>query len=286
MESDAAQSDNYIRFVAWAQANQKRLIIAAVVVVLAVAVISIVVYQQGQKEVRASHALASVPAPLNPGTPMRSGSAEAYMKVAREYEGTKAGARALLQAAAAYFTETNYVQAQKTFEDFLKEHPGSQWAAQAHFGVAASLDAQGKNAEATAKFEEIRRRFANEPVIDEVKLALGRLYENQNKPADAHKLYSELVQNNPYTGIGSEAGVRKEDLEVKHPELARTNAPMLTPPPLTMATTNRPATTNRVITLSNAVRAATNAAATNAAKFTTNAPPSASQPAPGATKPQ
>jgi predicted negative regulator of RcsB-dependent stress response len=280
MQSDAAQSDAYIKFIAWLQANQKRLILGAVIALAVIAVISFVVYEQGQKEVRASVALASVPVPISPAMPTRPGTAEAFLKVSREYDGTKAGARALVQAGAIYFTETKYAEAQKTFEQFLKDYPGSEWVPQAQFGVASSLDAQGKLAEATAKFEEIRRRFANDPIIDEVKLALGRLYENQNKPAEAHKIYSELVQltqSNPYSGIGSEAGVRKEDLEAKHPELAPTNAPP-TPqqlPPSVLTLTNPSSTTNRVITLSNMVRTVTNAAAatvTNVQRAITNAP--------------
>ena len=283
MQPEAAQSDAYIKFMGWVQANQKRLILGAIIALVAIAVISFVVYEQGQKEIRGSLALSRVPVPVSPAMPTRPGTAEAFLKVAREHEGTKAGARALLQAGANLFTETKYADAQKTFEQFLKDYPGSEWVPQAQFGVASTLDAQGKFAEATAKFEEIRRRFANDPIIDEVKLALGRLLENQNKPAEAHKIYSELVQltqSNPYSGIGSEAGVRKEDLEAKHPELAPTNVPpaltpqQLDPAMLTMLT-NRPAPTNRVITLSNAVRTASNAvtgAATNLQKVITNAP--------------
>jgi TolA-binding protein len=277
MQSDATQSDNFIRFVAWVQANQKRLIIGTAIVLIAVAVVSFITYEQGQKEIRASRALANVPTPANFGAAPRPGTAEAYLKVAKDFEGTKAAARALLQAGAAYFTEGKHADAQRTFEQFLKEYPTSQWVTQAHYGIAASLDAQGKGAEAVAKFEEIRKRFANDATIDEVKLALGRLYETQNKPGEAHKLYTELVQANPYSGIGSEAGVRKEDLEEKFPELAKTSAPiaaMPTPVPLT-ASTNSPASTNRVITLTNTARVATNIvtqAATNVQKTVTNVP--------------
>jgi tetratricopeptide (TPR) repeat protein len=258
MQADAGRSDNYVRFLAWSQANQQRLILWGTIAALAIAAIIFFVYYQGQKEIRASQALSSVPVPLSPGQPVRPGTADAYLKVAREHNGTKAGARALLLGAATLFTDGKYIDAQKIFEQFLREYPESQWVAQAHYGIASSLDAQGKVAEATAKFEEIRRRFANDALIDEVKLALGRLYENQNKPEEAHKLYTELVQANPYTGIGSEAGVRKEDLEAKFPHLEATNAPILQPPQLT-SLTNRPATTNRTITITNVTpRTATN----------------------------
>lgn len=255
------------------EANQKRLILSGTILVLAVAAGFFIFYYQGQKEKRASVALSNVRLPSPPTAPIPPGTSDAYLKVAREHAGTKAGGRALLAGAATLFTERKYDEAQRTFQQFLNEYPQSEWVAQAHFGVASTLDAQGKTAEAASKFEEIRRRYANDPILDEVKLALGRLYENQNKPEEAHKIYAELVQNNPYSGMGSEAGMRKEELEAKYPHLKATNAPILTPPALTTppmaAITNRPTPTNRVITISNvAPRAATN----------TGTPPSTSNP--------
>jgi predicted negative regulator of RcsB-dependent stress response len=286
MQPDAAHSDNYVRFLAWAQANQKRLILWGTILVLAIAGVFFFIHYQGQKELRASVALSNVPVPLSPGATVPPGTADAYLKVATEHAGTKAGARALLLGAATFFTDGKYADAQKTFEQFLKQYPESQWVPQAHFGIASSLDAQGKTTEAISKYEEIRRRFANEPIIDEVKLAVARAYE-PTKPEEAHKIYSELVQNNPYSGMGSEAGVRKAELEEKFPRLAPTNPPVMTPPTLTppplTSLTNRPAPTNRVITISNVTpRTATN----TAVKQPTNAPlliqPSASPGAPAA----
>lgn len=282
MQPDAGRSDNYVRFLAWTEANQKRLILWGTILVLAIAGVIFFVYYQGQKEVRASLALSNVRVPISPGQPVPPDTAEEYLRVAREHHGTKAGARAMLLGAATLFTDGKYIEAQKTFEQFLREYPDSQWVPQAHYGIGSSLDAQGKVAEATAKFEEISRRFASDALMDEVKLALGRLYENQNKPEQAHKLYSDLVQNNPYTGIGSEAGVRKEDLEAKFPHLEATNAPIITPPQLT-SLTNRPPTTNRTITITNiAPRTATNpgAATTNAPLILKPQPLPTPQPAP------
>ena len=54
--------------------------------------------------------------------------------------------------------------------------------------MAADLEAQGKTAEAITKYEEVRRRFATDPVGDQTKMALARLYEQQNQPAEALKL--------------------------------------------------------------------------------------------------
>jgi tetratricopeptide (TPR) repeat protein len=267
MQRDVAPQDNFVKFLAWVQVNQKRLILwGALVIAVILAVVSVVAYQR-QKETAGSLALSSVYAPLSPSTPMPPGTADAYLKVANEHNGTKAGARALLLAGATFFSEKNYAEAQKLFERFLKEYPDNEFVPNAHYGIAATLDAQGKTAEATAKFEQIRRVYASDSIIDETKLALARLYENQNKAEEAHKLYTEVLQSNPgqYSGIGNEAGMRREELEAKYPQLVKTNAPIL-PPALSILTnppammTNRLGATNQVLTLSNrpAVRIITN----------------------------
>jgi len=212
-----------------------------------------VITYQHQKEQRASEALSNVHAPSISTTAATAGTADSYLKVAREHAGTQAAGRALLLAAATKFQEGAYADAQKYYDQFIRDYPESRWLPQAYFGVASALDAQGKVAEATKQFEQLRRQFPNDAVADETKLALGRLYEAQNKPGDAYKLYDELAKANPYSGLGSEAGLRQADLVEKHPELAPTNQPpvMSSIPPLMLTNSMQQATnrapSNRVI---------------------------------------
>jgi len=246
-------SDSFYNFMAWLEVNKRKVMIwaaaALVVVLVAVAVIS----YQTQKERRASEALSNVRAPSSTaaGSVPATGAAEGYLRVAQDHAGTQAAARALLLAAGAKFQDSAYPDAQKIYEQLIRDYPESRWLPQAFFGVASSLDAQGKTAEATKQFEELRRRFPNDPVTDETKLALARLYETQNRPADAFKLYDELVKANQYSGLGSEAGMRQAELVEKHPELAKTNLPpVMSPTPMMITNfmqqaTNRPAT-NRI----------------------------------------
>jgi len=194
--------------------------------------------------------------PINPGKAPRSGLAEEYLKFAQEYAGTKAAARAVIQAAGALYAEGQYADAQKQFERLPREYPDSPWVAEAHLGAAASLEAQQKHPEAVAKYEEVRRRFATAAIADEAKLGLGRLYEVSNPP-EAYKLYDELIRANPYSGLGAEAGMRQADLLDKHPEL-KPKPPAPIAPSVVM--TNPPLIgTNRVITLTNLMPRATNA---------------------------
>ena len=51
-------------------------------------------------------------------------------------------------------------------------------------------------------------------------LRLACLYEAQNKPELARNLFEEVERNNPYGSLGSEAGMRLEELKLKYPSLA------------------------------------------------------------------
>ena len=143
--------------------------------------------------------LSDVKLPWNPAekTP---GVFDALQKVAKDYEGTKAAERALLTSAGVLFTEKKYADAEAQFAQLTRAYPDTVWAAEATLGVASSLDAQGKTPEAISKYEEIRRRFASSAIIDDAKLALARLYEEQ-KPEDAYKLYDERAKSGPGTRL-------------------------------------------------------------------------------------
>ena len=263
MESDSSHSSAFLDLLAWLEVNKKRVAIWAGVIAAGVVVAIVVISWQAQKEVRASKDLSEVKVPLNPGAVPPPGTAEAFLKVAAEHSGTGAGARALLQGASVLYVEGQYDKAQKRFDEFTKQYPESPWLAQAHFGIASCLDAQNKTAEAVAKYEEIQRRFAKDPVIDEVKLAVARMYEVQGKFTNAHGIYAALVAANQYSGIGNEAGMRKEDLEKAHPELKPPPPPpvvMPSPTPTTPVMLRPPpqlSTNNPAVTLSNAMRRVT-----------------------------
>jgi tetratricopeptide (TPR) repeat protein len=250
--------------IAWADANLKQLLIGAAIFLVIVGGGVIFFYQQSQREVRASEALSEVRVTQTPNGVPPPGAAESYLAVSKSHPGTKAAARAVIEAAGTYYAQGQYQQAQQQFERILRDFPESPWQAEASIGVAASLEAQGKATEAIAKYDEVRKRYANSTVVDTAKLNTARLFEAQNKPAEALKLYDELVkitEMNPYSSLGNEAGLRREELLEKHPELAKTNVP---PPAVTQITpgqtsavqtinlTNfaQPAT-NKVITLTN-----------------------------------
>jgi tetratricopeptide (TPR) repeat protein len=264
--------------IAWLDANRKQVLVGAAIFVVVVGGAALFFYNQSKREVRASEALSEIRLPQNPGGVPPQGTAESYLAMAKEHPGTKAAARAVVDAAGTYYSQARYAEAQQQFERVLREFPESPWQAEALLGVAASLEAQGKSPEALAKYEELRKRYANSAVVDMAKLSSARILESQNKSAEALKLYDELLkisEMNPYSSVGNEAGLKREELVEKHPELAKTNAP---PPAVTQITpgqtgavqtitlTNlaQPAAiaSNTVITLTNPIAVPTNVSPT------------------------
>ena len=300
MDNNSTESTFGIRLQAWLEVNKKKLIIGVLGLGVAIFAGVMIFNYQAEKEARASQALSNIRLPISPAQPVPPGAAEQLLKVAQEFSGTMAAPRALLMSAGIVFTEGNYAEAEKRFARVLQEYPASPWLAEAAFGVAASLDAAGKTSEATAKYEEIRKRYANSAVADQTKLCLARLYE-KSKPEESYRLYEEIMKANPvqYSGLGNEAGMHLEELMKQHPELAKLREPAVQPQmtlPQTTTITNRPRVTNQplmlntnllrqtmsnaALRLTNTLRAATNAMATNQQKLLLTTPPQAKPAAP------
>jgi outer membrane protein assembly factor BamD (BamD/ComL family) len=223
MESEASHSARIIKLLAWLEVNKKRVLIWSGAVVAVVLAVVVFVLMQQQREAQASQALSEIRlfTPEDKSEP--SDAADALLKLAQNYSGTKAAARALLVRAGLLYQDGHYPEAQSQFEAMLREYPDSPWAAQAAYGVAASLDAEKKVSEAIAKYEDLRRRYPSDPIVDEARLALARLYEGVNRKEEAYQIYDELARANPGSGLGAEAGMRRDDLVSRFPELAKTN---------------------------------------------------------------
>jgi tetratricopeptide (TPR) repeat protein len=283
MASDATQPGGLVGFLAWVEVNKQRLMMGGGIAIVVIVVAVVFIQQQSQKEYSASEALSNVRVPFNSGNPVPPGTAEALLKVAEDHKGTKAAGRALLLSAGVLFAEAksaaDYAEAEKRFGQVIQSYPDSEWVAQANRGIAAALVAQGKTAEATAKYEQLRARFANAPIIDEVRIALARLYESQ-KPEEAFNLYEEVLKNpqgNPNGPLVAEAGLHEEALMKQHPKLAALKQAAAAPPgaPQNQQMKIAPATNRIVTTISNAA----NRVMTNIQQLTiTNRPGATSQP--------
>jgi TolA-binding protein len=227
MESEVTHLPLWQQAWAWLEANKKQTLWGTGGLVLVGFIVALVLYRQDEADIAASEALSNVALPQMTGA-SRGDSPDAYLKVAAAYSGSRAGARALLLAAGGLFMEGKYDEARNQFERFNREYSDSSFKGEALLGIAACLDAQSKTNEAVTAYKNLIDRRPADYVLPQARFALARLYAAQDKPELARTLFEEVERNNPYSSLGSEAGIRLEDLKVKYPNLATPVVPMPT----------------------------------------------------------
>ena len=210
----------------WIEANKNRLIGGAVIIAAAIFIYSFFSYQTRTKgNRRGAGAGATV---RHPG---RS-HGRSVPEDCREYPGTAAGQRALLQGAAALFEAGKYPEAQAQFQKFLDSHPGSELAGQAALGVATSLDAQGKPA--ATEFQAVVNNYSDPAIVSAAKFALGRIAESQGKLNEAFACFEDAARLNPGSTLGYEAGMHVLELRNKVSTTTPAPAPAPAPAPFTL----------------------------------------------------
>ena len=218
MQSEVAQLPLSHRLYGWFETNKKQVLWGGSIVAGLVLIICFFNWNKSQREIAASEALSDV-STAQFGNPGARPDADGYLKVAANYPKSSAGARALLLAAGSLFAGGKFPEAKTQFERFTREHHDSPLMGQALLGIAACWDAQGKTNEAVAAYKNLVDHHPGETVIPQAKFALARLYEAQGKVEQARVYYEEINRNEPYGSLGSEAGMRLEELLVKNPAL-------------------------------------------------------------------
>jgi predicted negative regulator of RcsB-dependent stress response len=208
----------------WIEANINRLIYGAVIIVATGILIAFYFWQQNQKEIAAGQALTELVASTPPDSDA-SQLAGAYLKIAVNFPGTRAGGRAAMQGAAALFEAGKYTEAQTQFKKYLETHPGDAFCAQAALGVAASLDAQEKTDLAASAYQRIINGFSDQNAVNVAKFALAQIDERQGRLADAENLYEDVARNNPNGSSGSEAALRAMELKTRLQPASTSTAP-------------------------------------------------------------
>jgi predicted negative regulator of RcsB-dependent stress response len=226
METQDASAEFMFKFWPWFEANRHRLIIAAVVLVLAFFVWFFLATQHQQKEVAAGQAYTQFLLNPPPATATQA-VADGYLKIAGDHPGTLAGQRARLQAAATLFEAGRYAEAQTQFQNFLATKGDSSLAALAQSGVAASLEAQGKLDDALAAYRKLVTAYPDSTDVILAKFAQGRVLELQGKLKDAVTAYQDVTKSPLAGSLGSEAAQRISQLQTKLAAAtsATTNAP-------------------------------------------------------------
>jgi TolA-binding protein len=236
MDNDLKHTADFYRLVAWAHARRKQLLWISGSIVAALAIFGLYNWYTNYNETNAAEALTRLKLPLT-AEAITASAADSFLKLANDYPGTAAAARALLTAGGINFDLGKFKEAQDQFERFIREYPDSALANQAVVGVAASLEAQGKIAEATSRYGDFVQRHGSDSAASQAKSALARLYVAQNKPDKALQYYTELSQAQIQDSWTMEAPIQAEELLEKYPELRKPKAPAPGPSPGTVPPT-------------------------------------------------
>ena len=223
--------------LAWLELNRAKVATMAVILVAVGFGIATMRYMADQKELKASSELLALKATIVQNTNLPPVTAASLTKVAQEYSGTSAGERARILAASTLFTEGKHADAETAFKAFLNEYPESAWRATAAYGVATAQEAQNKP-EAVTSYQNVSSSYSRSSLADDAKLALARIHEQKNQPADALRIYNELLAPKP--GATGEEPPHRQATELKeallraHPELATNDAPVAATSPMSM----------------------------------------------------
>ncbi|MGZ8940343.1 MAG: tetratricopeptide repeat protein [Limisphaerales bacterium] len=238
------ESDIY-DLLAWLEANRMKVLAAFIVLTLIGFAIATMRHMREQKELQASGQLLALRATLTANTNIPPVAATAFAKVAQDFSGTAAAERARILAASTLFTEGKYAEAETAFKAFQNDFANSQWRSIAAYGVATAQEAQNKP-EAVAAYQNVATSFSKSAVADDAKLALARIHEQKNEPAEALRIYNEILA--PRSGAlqmeapNRTATDRKDALLRAHPELNVTTntAPAMTELPSALPTAGAP----------------------------------------------
>lgn len=215
MSENILESGKLYELWAWYESNRKKINTWATVVVLVGIAVAYTVWSAEQKQEKASMALFGLGEPTVVIAKGNVPGAD-FMKIAEQYPGTSAAERALVEGGVAFFSQADYEKAEKTFSDFLKRFPSSPFVSTAAYGIAACLDAQGKNDAAVAEYQKVIKTYPLQ--ADQAKLALAAVYEGTGDFQKAYDLYDELTKN--YSAAWARSAYsRKYSLEQRHPEV-------------------------------------------------------------------
>ena len=213
MQAQDALTAYLLKSWTWAEANRKRLIAGAGIIIALIVVASYFSWQREQQNIAAGEALTQV-ALSAPASPGGNGMADEFLSVAGKYADTMAAQRAQLSAATALFVANQFSAAQAQFQKYLDAHPDGAFAATATLGVAACQEALGQLDQAANTYQRVNGFADLNPGVS-AKFALARIDEEQGKFNDALQWYVEIARLIPNSPAAQEAQMRAVDLKTR-----------------------------------------------------------------------
>lgn len=152
-------------------------------------------------------------------------SPAALEAVARDYPGTRAALLALIQVGDAYFEQKQWDQAAGAYQALLNQYGTSLFAPSAAIGLAAILEATGKNTEALAAYRKAANDYPSAFQCSQARFAAARLLETTGQLREARQAFEEFISSHPQSSWKNEAVSRLQKINTQLQKTAVSQAP-------------------------------------------------------------
>ena len=139
-----------------------------------------------------------------------------YKELAEEYKAVNQDMHAwlMLELGESYAGMFNTSEAVKTYQTVVDKYKGSDWAAEALFGIADAYKAAGDTANALKFYGTIAEKYKKGFLSAEALTNIGQIYEREGKPKKALAVYSRIIKEFPDV-VTEYAKLRYESLTAK-----------------------------------------------------------------------
>lgn len=128
-----------------------------------------------------------------------------YLETARRYSGTRAAEVAQYQAANLFAAYGQLAEAIARYDKYLGTYPRGRFASLAALGKAYALENTGDLKGANAHYQLLIERFPEAAVTPDAYTGLARTAQGLNRPDEAAKAYTQVIEKYPQTPWGTAA---------------------------------------------------------------------------------
>jgi tetratricopeptide (TPR) repeat protein len=122
-----------------------------------------------------------------------------YKELCEEYKDVNADMHAwlLLELGESYAGLFNTSEAIKTYQGIVEKFKGTDWAAEALFGIADAYKASGDSDNALKYYNIIVNKYEKGFLSAEALTNIGQIYEREGRPAKALEVYARIIKEFP-----------------------------------------------------------------------------------------
>lgn len=200
------REDEFVNFFAkitlYLQAHTREISIGVLILVAAAAVFGGVYLYRHSFDEKAAYQMSLALEAYHKASPVASSDnlkpvKELFEGVIKQYPSSPAAEEARYYLGNCYFLMSEYDQALRAYEEYLKKLSSGRFAPMAQEGRAQAWVGKKDLINAAKEYENLIKNYDSYPMLSEVLMTLGQLYERMNNPQEALRIYKQVVQKFP-----------------------------------------------------------------------------------------